>query len=554
MSASPDIFLSYNREDADVAQRFAEGFEAQGFDVWWDQALRSGEAYDEVTEAALRGAKAVVVLWSPRSVVSRWVRAEATLADRNRTLVPARIETCDLPIMFELTQTAELSHWKGDADDLAWQAFLCDVRRMVRAEAETMPTALSMSRGTPSQARNTLTTLAVLPFFNRSGHAEDNDFADLMAEDLTAAVSVGGRYVTVVATSAVADYRNEKRDLRKIGRDLSVLFLVEGNVRRMGANFRLAVQLVEAETGKILWLQKFDRPLADLYSLQDDLVNEIALQLCERVERAWTDLAIRQPESATPEEVILRSRLYTLSGSRSGWEAAVADSRRAVARNPDDAIALAGLASYQSFLWHHGGGKDPALAKEIQDNISRARTLDPENRSVLESIATSLAWLRKPEEALPYAERAVAKGPNMSITLQVFGMVLTMLGRSDEAIATFDKILRLSPESTYANYTWRWRSVAHLRAGRFELAREAAEQALRIVPGVDSLIQSILCSASLDDWESARRYSRRLREVEPDMARDLAETIIRDVYHGPAAADQYVAIIRKIWNETEDEG
>src|SRR6516165_15831 len=122
----PDIFLSYTREDQATAQRFAEAFAAQGFSVWWDATLRSGEAYDQVTEEALRTAKAVVVLWSKRSVVSRWVRAEATLADRNRTLVPAMVEPCDRPIMFELTQTADLSRWQGDGGDPAWRGFLAD--------------------------------------------------------------------------------------------------------------------------------------------------------------------------------------------------------------------------------------------------------------------------------------------------------------------------------------------------------------------------------------------------------------------------------------------
>jgi hypothetical protein len=130
-AAAPDIFLSYNREDQATARRFAERFTAEGFEVWWDVTLRSGEAYDEVTEAALRAAKAVVVLWSKRSVASRWVRSEATLGDRNGTLVPAMIEPCERPVMFELTQTAELTHWKGEADDKAWLAFLSDVRRHV---------------------------------------------------------------------------------------------------------------------------------------------------------------------------------------------------------------------------------------------------------------------------------------------------------------------------------------------------------------------------------------------------------------------------------------
>lgn len=88
----PDIFLSYNREDQAVAQRFAQGFARAGLDVWWDTTLRAGDAYDEVTETALRTALAVVVLWSTRSVVSRWVRAESTIEARNKTLAPGMIE------------------------------------------------------------------------------------------------------------------------------------------------------------------------------------------------------------------------------------------------------------------------------------------------------------------------------------------------------------------------------------------------------------------------------------------------------------------------------
>ena len=131
----PDIFLSYNREDQDEARRFAEAFQRQGFDVWWDTALRSGDAYDQVTEKALRDARAVVVLWSPRSVESRWVRAEATLADRLGTLVPATIEPCERPIMFELTQTADLSHWQGDETDGRWLGFLEDVGAFTKGPA-----------------------------------------------------------------------------------------------------------------------------------------------------------------------------------------------------------------------------------------------------------------------------------------------------------------------------------------------------------------------------------------------------------------------------------
>ncbi len=115
--AGTDIFISYSRQDRAAAKHFAECFGRQGFSVWWDAALRSGETFDEVIEKELRGARAVVVLWSPRSVASRWVRAEATLADRRNKLVPAIIEACDRPIIFELTHAADLADWSGDEAD-----------------------------------------------------------------------------------------------------------------------------------------------------------------------------------------------------------------------------------------------------------------------------------------------------------------------------------------------------------------------------------------------------------------------------------------------------
>lgn len=127
----PDVFLSYSREDQVVARRFAEALKLEGFMVWWDQALSTGEAYDAVTEEALDGARAVVVLWSATSVKSRWVRAEATTADRNGVLMPAMIGACRRPVMFELTQTAELQQWQGDRNDPSWRAFVADLKRLV---------------------------------------------------------------------------------------------------------------------------------------------------------------------------------------------------------------------------------------------------------------------------------------------------------------------------------------------------------------------------------------------------------------------------------------
>ncbi|MEQ1755537.1 MAG: SUMF1/EgtB/PvdO family nonheme iron enzyme [Micropepsaceae bacterium] len=137
----PDVFLSYNREDQAKAKLIARALEGEGFQVWWDTVLRAGETYDEVTEKKLRDAKSVVVLWSSRSVRSKWVRAEATLGDRKSALIPVMIEACDRPIMFELIQTADLTQWSGDTQDPNWRALVDDVRAKVERSAEKLPIA-----------------------------------------------------------------------------------------------------------------------------------------------------------------------------------------------------------------------------------------------------------------------------------------------------------------------------------------------------------------------------------------------------------------------------
>ena len=155
--SGPDIFISYSREDRPTARQVATCLADEGFSVWWDNALHSGETFDEVIEKQLRESKAVVVLWSPRSVASRWVRAEATLADRRNKLCPAIIEACDRPIVFELTHTADLSDWTGETTDMRWQTFVEDLHRLVdrgkeaeAAQAQTHDTHTAARKMAPA--------------------------------------------------------------------------------------------------------------------------------------------------------------------------------------------------------------------------------------------------------------------------------------------------------------------------------------------------------------------------------------------------------------------
>ena len=123
-----DIFISYKSDDREKAKQFANAFTRAGMTVWWDAQLRTGEAYDEVIDRELNSSNCVVVLWSEASVKSRWVRAEANIAERRGILLPTRIDETEPPLQFQLIQTADMSSWNGDPDAPIIHTFISMVK------------------------------------------------------------------------------------------------------------------------------------------------------------------------------------------------------------------------------------------------------------------------------------------------------------------------------------------------------------------------------------------------------------------------------------------
>jgi TolB-like protein len=558
MTAAPNIFLSYNREDQATAQRFAEAFEREGLSVWWDVTLRSGETYDKVTEEALRAAKAVVVLWSLRSVESRWVRAEATVADRNRTLVPARIEACDLPIMFELTQTADLSHWSGNTTDPGWRAFRTDVQRLVEAGAEAPP-AHRESEVAPAAkppSRGTGPSIAILPFINRSGVTEDDVFANGMAEDITVALSLSRR-MKVIASSATMAYRTGARDVRQIGHDLGVRYLLEGNIRRVGDDLRVTAQLVEAEDGDILWTQKFDRPLAQVSALQEELVTDVAAYLGVEVQRAEMAHALRKPGDINAWEAVLRADANISRQTLAGYEAAVVEARRAVEIDPGYDLAHATLAMALGVISAMCRDHDPALVQEVLDAVARARGFDSNDPIVLARIASGLNAVGRFRDALPFAERAVSINPNLDIAQIALSVILIALGRWDEAIAAAEAAEQIAPKGIWLPGSYLWRAVAYLNADNVDLSLEFAERSLHCLPNYQGQVHKMICLAKIGRWNEARDAMRTFREANPELSYPVLEKPLRSgIYSGLSAerSDEILALIGKLWNEVATEG
>ena len=462
---SPDIFLSYNREDQAVAKRYADAFAAEGLNVWWDTALRSGEAYDEVTEAALRGAKAVVVLWSPRSVVSRWVRAEATIADRCKTLVPVTIEPCERPIMFELTQTAELSHWTGDAGDRAWLAFLSDVRGFVGKERATLAPMPSLA-AVAAKAEPAETLLAVLPFDNLSSDAEMEFFSDGVSDDILGRIMRGSKLQVIGRTSS---FQFRGADKPKAAAALGASHVLDGSIRRAGNRVRITAHLTEAASQKTLWSDKFDRELEDIFAVQDEISQAIADALdaaffpeaTGKIDPLAYDLYLRGKDYDTNPEHI-RDKIGLLEA--------------AVKIAPEFGAAWGSLAlqrQYSNMLTPYA--ERAPIQAVIAEEIHRSQTLDPENVD-----ASMAEFFRLDPFGNFLGQQGVIQhlqriGPNSPEALAMVAFHFGAVGRAKEAAASAANGKALDPLSPLANAvlgTSLWRS-GQIESGRAELHRAA---------------------------------------------------------------------------------
>lgn len=378
----PDIFLSYSRDDQAIARRFAEGFERAGFSVWWDQTLNAGEDYDKVTEKALEEAGAVAVLWSRTSVDSRWVRAEATQAERSGTLVPVMIEACKRPIMFELKQTADLSGWSGDPGDKTWQAYLASVGRLVQKGQPTKAAVMAPPQGRPRRrmglgiaiaavalltigaglwalsrkgsgpavpqaatpVANTEVSLAVLPFVNLSSDPEQEYFSDGLSEEILNQLAQV-KNLTVTARTSSFSFKGKNEDMRVIGEKLGVDNLLEGSVRKDGKNLRITAQLIKSQSGAHLWSKSYDRELSGVFALQEEIAKDVAQALSIKLDVGNLPRAQGGTNSVEAYDKYLQAQAI-LRGDRYSDRIIQADQllREAVTLDPAFVAALQGLA------------------------------------------------------------------------------------------------------------------------------------------------------------------------------------------------------------------
>src|SRR5579863_1304026 len=303
-----DLFVSYARADRERVTPLVAALEAEGWSVWWDPEIAPGQEFDRLINDELESARAVVVAWTPTSVVSRWVRGEARVAADRGILAPVRFENAQLPIDLRAIHTTDLDDWNKAADDPSFRELVRAIRSLLNeSDAPSHPDVVA-------DAPQAKLSICVLPFVNISDDPQQEYFSDGISEDIITDLSKIAA-LFVVARNTAFTYKGKPISATQLARQLGVSHVLEGSVRKAGDRVRITAQLIDGATGGHIWAERWDRDLTDIFALQDEIAGAIVAALKLRLAPAEKK-AIAHRSTVNPEayKLYLMARRYWLTG------------------------------------------------------------------------------------------------------------------------------------------------------------------------------------------------------------------------------------------------
>jgi adenylate cyclase len=287
-------------------------------------------------------------------------------------------------------------------------------------------------------------SIAVLPFANMSGDPEQEYFADGMVEEITTALSKI-RWFFVIARNFAFTFKGRVVDVKGIGRELGVRYVLEGSVRRGGIRLRITAQLVDAQSGNHVWAERYDRELADIFAVQDEITERVVAAIEPQLYAAEHLRNQRKsPESLDAWDCIARALSYVGLGTPAGHAEAEALCRRAIAIAPDYGQAHS-LLAWVLTLRHAFSTQLKAVLGDAAEEARKALRLDEQDAWAHMSHGMVLFRMRRPAEAERAYRRALELNPSFALAHATLGWLLAVRGANEEAVKSAERALRLSP-------------------------------------------------------------------------------------------------------------
>ncbi|MBZ6076994.1 adenylate/guanylate cyclase domain-containing protein [Microvirga puerhi] len=363
-------------------------------------------------------------------------------------------------------------------------------------------------------------SIAVLPFGNISGDPEQEYFTDGIVEDITIALS-RLRWLFVIARNSSFTYKGRAVDIKQIGRELGVRYVLEGSVRRAANRMRITAELVDATTGVHLWADRFDGALEDVFDLQDQVTANVVGALGPRLEQAEIDRAKRKPtENLDAYDCFLRGMSAVHHWSRESNNEALRLFYRAIELDPEFASAYGMAARCYSQRKASGWMIDRAEeAVETERLARRAAALGKDDAIALCAAGIAFVYvLGEHDHGINLIDRAIALNPNLASAWLFSGWGKIWVGEPEVAIQNITRAMRLNPQDPQIFNSQAAMACAYFFAGRYDEAASWAHAALHEHP--DHFIATCVAAASdamAGRASEARKAATHLRELDPDL-------------------------------------
>jgi TolB-like protein len=361
-------------------------------------------------------------------------------------------------------------------------------------------------------------SIAVLPFDNLSGDRDQEYFADGMVEEIITALS-RFRQLFVIARNSSFAYKGRAIDVKQVGREMGVRYVLEGSVRKAGDKVRIAGQLIDTTTGAHLWADRFDGALRDIFNLQDEVTASVVGAIAPKLEQAEIDRARRKPtENLDPYDYYLRGFASFHQWTREANVEALSCFYRAIELDPLFASGY-GMAA-RCYTQRKTSGWVIDGVQETAETIRLARRavdVGKDDAVALSSAGWALAIVADDfDTGSGLIDRALVLNPNLAVAWHYSGWVRALMGEPEVAIKHATQAMRLSPSDPQLNRTQTAIATAHFIAGRCDEASSWSQMALREQPTYAPALRVSAASHALAGRSNeAKKAVERLRQVDP---------------------------------------